>query len=224
MKILVIEDEHKIANSIKKGLEQEHYLVDVAYEGNDGLSLAQTEEYDAIILDRLLPQINGLEICKRLREEHIHTPILMLTAKGQLEDRVEGLNAGADDYLVKPFAFTELIARIKALLRRPKATVETILSVADLTLNTNTYEVTRNEKPIKLSAKEFSLLQYLLRHKNTVVTKDQIINNVWSYDADILPNSVEVYIKHLRNKIDAPFTTPLIHTVRGFGYKLGVRV
>ncbi|OGV88592.1 DNA-binding response regulator [Microgenomates group bacterium RBG_19FT_COMBO_39_10] len=224
MRILVIEDEHKIANSIKKGLEQESYAVDIAYDGKQGFDLAATEEYDVIILDLMLPEMDGLELCQKLRkEEKIHTPILMLTAKGQLEDKVKGLNAGADDYLVKPFAFAELLARLKALSRRPKQALDNILTCNDLTLNILTYEVKRGTKKTKLSRKEFALLEYLLRHKNEILTKEQIINHVWDYDADILPNTVEVYIGYLRNKIDKPFKNkaPLIQTIRGFGYKIG---
>jgi len=223
MRILIVEDEHKIANSIKKGLEQESYAVDVAYDGESGFDLAVTEDYDVIILDLMLPKMDGMEICRRLRkEEDIHTPILILTAKGQLSDKVEGLNAGADDYLVKPFAFAELLARIKALTRRPRQTLENVLNCQDLTLNTLTFEVKRAGKLIKLSKKEFALLEYLLRHQGKVLTKDQIINHVWDYDADVLPNTVEVYIGYLRNKIDKPFKNkpPLIHTIRGFGYKI----
>lgn len=224
MRILVVEDEHKIANSIKKGLEQESYAVDVAYDGTEGFNLAAVEDYDIIVLDLMLPGIDGIEICKKLREEeHIHTPILMLTARGQLKDKVEGLNAGADDYLVKPFAFAELLARIKALTRRPKEALSATLTAKDLSLNTLTYEVKRAGKKIKLSKKEFALLEYLLRHKGRILTKDQIINHVWDYDADVLPNTVEVYVGYLRNKIDKLFKNkpPLIHTVRGFGYKVG---
>ena len=219
----MVEDEHKIANSIKKGLEQEAYAVDVAYDGEYGFDLAATEDYDVIILDLLLPKMDGVTLCKKLRkEEDIHTPILMLTAKGQLNDKIEGLNAGADDYLVKPFAFAELLARIRALTRRPKQVLDNVLSCKDLTLNTLTFEVKRAGKQIRLTKKEFALLEYLLRHKGRTLTKDQIINHVWDYDADILPNTVEVYIGYLRNKIDRPFKNkpPLIHTVRGFGYKI----
>ena len=223
MRILIVEDEHKIANSIKKGLTQEHYAVDIAYDGKDGLDLALTEDYDLIILDRLLPEMDGLEICKKLREEKIYIPVLMLTAKGEIDDRVEGLNAGADDYLVKPFAFEELLARIKALIRRPKGNLGTTLATQDLSLNTITYEVKRGNKLIQLSNKEFALLEYLMRHPNQIITKEQIISHVWDYDSDILPNNVEVYIGYLRSKIDQPFkdSLPLIHTVRGFGYRLG---
>lgn len=221
MRILVVEDEHKIANAVKKGLEHEKYAVDIAYDGISGFDYAQGEEYDLIILDRLLPGMDGMQICKKIREKGNHTPILMLTAKGQIQDRVEGLDTGADDYMVKPFAFSELFARIRALTRRPKQTISHELSIDDLTLNTITFEVKRNNKLIKLTSKEFSLLEYLMRHKNKIVTKEQIVNHVWDYDADVLPNSVEVYIKHLRDKIDTPFGKPLIHTARGFGYKIG---
>lgn len=223
MRILVVEDEHRIANSIKKGLEQERYAVDVAYTGTDGFDLASTEDYDGIILDILLPEMNGIEICKELRKNKIHIPILMLTAKGQTEDKVEGLDAGADDYMTKPFSFDELLARVRALTRRRGTILNNVLSVEDLSLDTKQYVVKRGTDNIKLSSKEFSLLEYLISHKNTIVTKDQIISHVWNYDADILPNTIEVYIKNLRNKIDKPFSNkkPLIHTVRGFGYKIG---
>ena len=223
MRILLIEDEHKIANSIAKGLEQETYAVDVCYDGTSGYDMAVGEEYDLIVLDRMLPGMDGIDLVKKLRTENIHTPVLMLTAKGQIDDRVEGLNSGADDYLVKPFAFVELLARVKALSRRPKQTVSSELTLGDLTVNTLNYEVRRAGKLIKLSSKEYALLEYLMHHKNTIITKDKIINHVWNYDADVLPNTVEVYIKHLRDKIDTPFSGPtLIHTVRGFGYKIAV--
>src|SRR3990172_5923727 len=222
MRILVVEDEHRIANSIKKGLEQERYAVDVAYTGTDGFDLASTEDYDGIILDVLLPEMNGIEICKELRKNKIHVPILMLTAKGQTQDKVEGLDAGADDYMTKPFSFDELLARVRAITRRQGTILNTILSVEDLSLDNKQYLVKRGKNIIKLSSKEFSLLEYLINHKNTIVTKDQIISHVWDYDADILPNTIEVYIKNLINKIYKPFTNkkPLIHTVRGFGYKI----
>lgn len=222
MRILVVEDEHKIANSIKKGLEQEAFAVDLAYDGKEGFDLAVTEDYDIILLDILLPGMGGIELCSKLREKQIHTPILMLTAKGQLEDKVSGLNAGADDYLTKPFAFEELLARIRALSRRPKKSVGTVLKVADLSLDTGTYEVRRGQKIIQLSSKEFALLEYLMRQKDKILTKDQIISHVWNYDAEILPNTVEVYIGYLRNKIDKPFgkNSKLIQTIRGFGYKI----
>ena len=223
MRILVVEDEHKIANSIGQGLEQERYAVDLAYDGTKGYDLASSEDYDIIILDRLLPEMEGAEICRKLRKHGVHTPILMLTAKGQIVDRVEGLNSGADDYLLKPFAFEELLARIRALIRRPKGTLSTIFTISDLTLNTLTYEVKRSNSIIRLSGREFALLEYLMRHPHQTLTKEQIMNHVWNYDANILPNTVEVYIGYLRNKIDKPFDDKpkLIHTVRGFGYKIG---
>ncbi len=223
MRILVVEDEHRIANSIKRGLEQERYAVDVAYTGTDGFDLASTEDYDLIVLDIMLPEMSGIEICKELRKNKIHIPILMLTAKGQTEDKVKGLDAGADDYMTKPFSFDELVARIRALTRRQGVVLSSILSVEDLNLDTKNYNVIRGKKTIKLSSKEFSLFEYLITHKNTIVAKDQIIAHVWDYDADILPNTVEVYIKNLRNKIDKPFINkkPLIQTIRGFGYKIG---
>ncbi len=222
MRILLVEDEHKIATALKKGLEQENFAIDLAFEGNEGYDLASSENYDVIILDRMLPGIEGVQIAKKLRSEKNHTPILMLTAKGQINDRVEGLNAGADDYLVKPFAFEELLARIKALMRRPKDTTGTILKIGELSLDTVTYAVKRGATLIQLSSKEYALLEYLMRHPNQILTKEQIISHVWDYDADILPNTVEVYIGYLRTKIDKPFkATTLIHTVRGFGYKIG---
>ncbi len=222
MRILIVEDEHRIAQSIKKGLEQETYAVDVAYDGEEGYDLASTEEYDLFIIDRLLPKIEGVELCRRLRKEHIHTPVLILTAKGQVSDRVEGLDAGADDYLIKPFAFEELLARIRALTRRPKNVLMTNLQVVDLTLNPKTYEVKRAGHTISLSQKEFALLEYLMRHPGQVLSKDQIIAHVWNYDADILPNTVEAFMGYLRNKIDRAFSQKkqLLKTVRGFGYKI----
>ena len=222
MKILVVEDEKRIADSIKKGLEQEKYIVDVAYSGNDGYDLASTEKYDLIILDIMLPEISGIEICQSLRKENNSTPILMLTAKGQIHEKVEGLNSGADDYLTKPFSFDELLARIKALTRRKGEMINVVLSLSDLTLNTETYEVKRGKTPIMLSNKEYMLLVYLLRHPNQILTKDKIITQVWDYESEILPNTVEAHIKKLRDKIDVPFKNqlPLIKTVRGFGYKI----
>lgn len=216
MRILVVEDEHKIANSIKKGLEQEGYAVDVAYDGNNGYDLASSEEYAVIILDLMLPIMDGIAICKKLREEHNDTPILILTAKGEVDDKVGGLNSGADDYLVKPFAFAELLARIKALARRPKENLGSVLKTSDLTLNTLTYEVTKGNKKVPLSKKEFALLEFLIRHQGRTVSKEQIIQNIWDYDANILPNTVEVFIGYLRHKLGENY----IKTIRGFGYRL----
>jgi DNA-binding response OmpR family regulator len=222
MKILVIEDEHRIAQAIKDGLEQEAYAVDVAYDGEDGYNAARVDEYDLILLDIMLPVMNGYEVCRKLRAMHIHTPILMLTARGQEEDVVAGLDCGADDYLAKPFSFEILLARIRALLRRPHDTIGEVLHVADLTLNPNTKEVQRAGKPIALSTKEYSLLEYLMRNHGKVLSKNNIITHVWDFNSDILPNTVEVFITYLRAKVDKPFQgPPLIQTIRGFGYKIG---
>jgi DNA-binding response OmpR family regulator len=223
MKILVIEDERKLALPLKKGLEQEAYAVDVEYNADDGLDAALTGEYSAIILDRMLPgSMDGTGICRKIRSGNVHTPVIMLTAKDSIDDRVEGLDSGADDYLVKPFAFEELLARLRAMLRRPEDTLGVVLQVADLTLNTSTYEVRRAGKLISLSNKEFALLHYMVRHQNQVLSKNNIMSHVWDFDADILPNTVEVYIGYLRAKIDKPFTgVHLINTIRGFGYRLG---
>lgn len=221
MRVLLIEDEHKIARALKKALEQEKYAVDVAYDGDEGYAMATTEPYDAAIIDRMLPgEYDGLAIVKAMRDQKIHTPVLLLTALGGVKDRTEGLDTGADDYLVKPFALEELLARVRALLRRPKEQQATILKAGDLTLNTVTFEVMRAGKQISLTSKEFALLEYLLRNQDRPLPKETIIAHVWDYDADILPNTVEVYVKYLRAKVDQPFDTPLIHTVRGFGYKL----
>lgn len=223
MRILIVEDEHKIAQALKRGLEQEHYAVDLAFDGDDGLASAEAENYDLIVLDRMLPRRDGVSICQELRKNGNHTPILMLTAKDQVRDRVSGLDAGADDYLVKPFSFEELLARMRALLRRPHEAVHTVLEVEDLQLDTANYSVVRGGQHITLSSKEFALLEYLMRNKGRVLSKDTIMAHVWDFDADILPNTVEVYIGYLRNKIDKPFKGPaLIHTRRGFGYTLGV--
>jgi DNA-binding response OmpR family regulator len=222
MRILVVEDEHRIAHAIQKGLTQETYAVDVAYTGTDGYDLASTEEYDLIILDLMLPGMDGITLCSTLRKEKNHTPILILTAKGQIEDKVKGLDVGADDYLTKPFAFEELLARVRALGRRPKQALSETLHVRNLTLSTTEFSVKRGTTDIQLSQKEFALLEYLMRNAKKICTKDQIIAHVWNYDADILPNTVEVYIRNMRLKIDNtfPHEKPLIHTVRGFGYKI----
>jgi len=224
MRILVVEDEHRIAASIKKGLEQERMTVDVAYDGVEGYDLASAEDYDLIILDLMLPGMDGLEICTKLRQNKVETPILILTARGQIEDKVKGLNQGADDYLTKPFAFEELLARIRALVRRPKSVKNEVLTVDELSLNVRSFDVTRHQKLIRLSSREFSLLEFLMRHPNQILSKEQIMNHVWSYESDILPNTVEVYIRNLRNKIDKGFAYPLIHTIRGFGYKINKHV
>ena len=221
MRVLIVEDEHKIARALKKALEQETYAVDVAYDGDEGHAMATTEPYDIAIIDRMLPgDYDGLGIVKAMREAKVHTPVLFLSALGSVSERATGLDAGADDYLVKPFALEELLARVRALLRRPTEQQSAVLTAGDLTLDTITYSVERAGKPIQLTSKEFALLEYILRNPGRPLSKEVIISHVWDYDADILPNTVEVYIKYLRNKIDTPFKKPLIHTVRGFGYKL----
>ncbi len=220
MRVLIIEDDHKIAAALSRGLTQESFAVDIEYDGESGYGAASTLPYDIIILDRMLPEIDGVEVCERLRKQKIHTPIIMLTAKTSINDRVKGLNSGADDYLPKPFSFEELLARIRALLRRPKTAQSDELKVEDLVLNAQSASVTRGKKAIKLSSKEFALLEYLMRNQGQVLSKENIIDHVWNFEADILPNNVEVYIGYLRGKIDKPFKKPLIQTIRGFGYKL----
>lgn len=222
MKLLVVEDEHKIANALRDGLTQESFAVDVVYDGRDGLAAATAEDYDLLILDVMLPGMSGLAICQQLRDEANHVPILMLTAKDQTRDIVNGLNAGADDYLVKPFSFEELLARLRALLRRPHDSLGDNLSAVDLTLDTISKRVTRGTTGIALSSKEYALLEYLLRNKGKVLSKQNIIHHVWNFDADILPNNVEVFIAYLRAKIEKPFRgePAIIRTVRGFGYTI----
>lgn len=225
MRILIVEDEPKIANAVKRGLEQQAFAVDVAYTGDDGLSMATTEPYDLLILDRMLPgMVDGIGIIQALRAAHNQVPVLLLTAKDKVLDRAEGLNAGADDYLVKPFAFVELIARVRALLRRPRQGVATTLTYGDVMLDPASFQVTRAARLIELTQKEFALLEYFMRNSERIISKDQLMQHVWNYDADILPNTVEVYVGYLRNKIDKPFSgKPLIHTKRGFGYYFGVK-
>jgi DNA-binding response OmpR family regulator len=228
MRILIVEDEHKIANAVKQGLEQHSYAVDAVYDGDHGLAMATTEPYDLVILDRMLPgRVDGIGILQAMRSGGVHTPVLLLTAKDKILDRAEGLNAGADDYLVKPFAFVELIARVRALLRRPQQSAATLLTYQDLSLDPHHMVVERAGLPLSLTTKEFALLEYFMRHPDRILTKDIIIQHVWDYDADILPNTVEVYVGYLRNKIDKPFkgtsSAPLIHTKRGFGYYFGIQ-
>lgn len=221
MRILIVEDEHKIARALAKALEQETYAVDVAYDGDEGHAMATTEPYDVAIIDRMLPgEYDGIGIVKAMRAAKVHTPVLFLSALDTVAERTAGLDAGADDYLVKPFALEELLARVRALLRRPTEQQSDVLTAGDLTLDTVTYTVQRAGKTIQLTSKEFALLEYMLRNQNRPISKDVIISHVWDYDADVLPNTVEVYVKYLRAKIDVPFKKPLLHTVRGFGYKL----
>lgn len=216
MKILVVEDDHKIATSIKKGFEQESWICDLAFDGEDGYDLSVSESYDVIVLDLMLPKKDGISVAKELRQAGIHTPILMLTAKGELDDKVNGLNSGADDYLVKPFAFEELIARVQALARRPEKITNSKLQIQNLEVDTKMQEVKQNNKIVELSKKEYQLLEYLIKNKGKTMSKDNIISHVWSYESNILPNTVEVFVKYLRDKLGKD----IIKTVRGFGYIL----
>jgi heavy metal response regulator len=220
MKILVVEDEKKVASFLKKGLEQEYYTVDVSNDGKSGLNLALSEEYDLIILDIMLPVMDGITVLKKIRSENIETPVLMLTAKGNVEDKVEGLNMGADDYLPKPFAFEELLARVRALIRRKDKVKSTILSVADLSLDTQAHKVKRGESEISLTPKEYSILEYLLRNKNHVVSRMKLTEHVYEYQFDPDTNVIDVYINKLRNKIDKDSDQQLIRTIRGIGYMI----
>ncbi len=221
MKILVVEDEHRIAQAIKEGLEDESYAVDIAYDGDEGYRSASADEYDLIISDVMMPEMNGYEMVAKLRQDGDHTPVLMLTAKSQESDVVKGLDTGADDYLAKPFSFNVLLARIRALLRRPTQSLGETLKVGPLTLDPAAKRVEREGRVLKLSSKEFAILEFFMRNPGKILSKDTIITHVWNFDADILPNNVEVFITFLRSKIDKPFKKPLIHTVRGFGYRLG---
>ena len=221
MRILVIEDEKKIADFIKRGLKEEGYAVDMADDGENGFFLATTNDYDLILLDLMLPKLDGITICKKVREEKISTPIIMLTAKDALKDKVIGLNAGADDYLTKPFAFEELLARIRAILRKQsEQSQQAKLQVADLSLDLSTYKVTRAGKEIELTSKEYALLEYLMRNAGKIVTRTMISEHVWDIHFDTFTNVIDVYINYLRNKIDAGSKKKLIQTVRGRGYML----
>jgi len=220
MRILVVEDEKKLASLIKKVLEKEKYAVDMAYDGQESLDYALTYPYDVIILDILLPKRDGFEVIQELRNKKILTPVLMLTAKDAVEDKILGLDLGADDYLTKPFDFGELLARIRALLRRETTEKPNILRAADLVLNPKTHIVKRDEKIIYLTSREFSLLEFLLRRKNQILTRDVIIDHVWDCTFESMTNIVDVYIRYLRRKVDTGFMQKLIHTVRGIGYIL----
>jgi heavy metal response regulator len=220
MRILVIEDEKKVARFIQQGLEEEHYSVDVSHDGTEGLTMAETGSYDILIIDVMLPGKNGIEITSELRSERITTPILMLTAKIATEDKVAGLDSGADDYLTKPFAFAELLARVRSLLRRGSKEKTTQLTAADLELDTITHRAHRGGKTIELTAKEYALLEFLLRNKDRVLSRTIIAEHIWDYHFDTGTNLIDVYINHVRNKVDSGFDLKLIHTVRGVGYVL----
>ncbi len=220
MKILVIEDEKKVAHFLQKGLKEEQYVVDVAYDGLDGQHLATTNDYDLILLDIMLPGKDGIEILKTLRRQQINIPVIMLTAKEMVEDKLEGFNAGCDDYISKPFSFEELLVRIRAVLRRGSGILSNVLTFADLTLDLISHKVIRDGREIELTAKEYTLLEYLVRNPNRVLTRTMIAEHVWDYNYDSFTNVIDVYINYLRNKVDRDFATKLIHTVRGVGYVL----
>jgi heavy metal response regulator len=222
MRLLVVEDEPGVAQFIRQGLTEAGFAVDVARDGAEGLDYALAAEYDAIVLDIMLPKMDGLDLLRELRTRSIKSPVLLLTARDAIEDRVQGLDAGADDYLVKPFAFPELLARVRALLRRPPLQADTILRAGGLEMDTARREVRRAGQPIELSPKEFALLEFLIRHPGQVLPRTQIIEHVWNFDFYSETNVVDVYIGYLRRKIDRGFANPLIHTVRGVGYRLSV--
>lgn len=222
MHILVVEDEQKLATLLRRVLSEERHTVDVANDGESGLDLAESDTYDLVILDVMLPGMDGVEVCRQMRSDNVATPVLMLTARGSVEDRVAGLKSGADDYLVKPFAMAELQARVDALLRRRNHGFDssTELRVGDLELDLVRHEVRRGGRIIELTAKEFALLEYLMRNPGQVLTRTQITDHVWRYDLDALSNVVDTYIHYLRDKIDRGFSRQLIKTVRGVGYKV----
>ncbi len=222
MRILVVEDERRLAELLRRVLTEERYVADVAFEGPSGLTMALSGGYDLIILDVMLPGMNGFEICQKLRAAEVATPVLMLTARGAVEDRVNGLRIGADDYLLKPFALEELLARVTALLRRRDRELDVAqqLHVADLTLDLTRHEARRDERLIELTPKEFALLEYLMRNAGQALSRAQITDHVWGYDADTLSNVVDIYIHYLRDKIDRGVERPLISTVRGIGYRI----
>lgn len=227
MRLLIVEDEKRIALAIKRVMESHNYAVDIVSDADNGLTSAIDPDYDLVILDRMLPgSMDGIEISRKVRDSGVHTPVLMLTALGEVDEKVRGLQAGADDYLTKPFSMKELLARVQVLLRRPPLSLSTIIQNSDLNINTDNFEVTRAGKLIKLSSHEFKLLVYLAHHQLQIISKDKIINHVWDGDSVIMPNTIEVYVGHLRKKIDRAFpgSPALIHTVHGFGYKFGANV
>lgn len=221
MRVLLVEDEPSMANSVRQGLSEAGYAVDVAYNGRDGLDYALSEDYDVLVLDIMLPQLDGLQLLKHLRQEGKQTPTLLLTARDTVRDRVEGLDASADDYLVKPFAFAELLARIRALLRRPPLQHGPVLRVGDLEMDIAKKTVRRAGEFIALRPREFAVLEYLMRNPNQILTRNQIGEHVWNLDFYAESNVVDVYIGYLRRKIDTDDRSPLIHTARGMGYRIG---
>lgn len=222
MRILVVEDERKLADVLKRGLAEHGHAVDLAHDGETGLQLAEQEPYDLIVLDVMLPGLSGLALCRQLRARHRSMPVLMLTARDTVDDRVLGLDSGADDYLVKPFAFRELMARVRALLRRDSLSKDPVLCVGDLQLNTVTREVRRAGGPVALTSKEYALLEYFMRNPNRVLTRTQIAEHIWDYDFASMSNVVDVYVRYLRRKLGDDHEPRLLHTIRGTGYRLRV--
>jgi DNA-binding response OmpR family regulator len=220
MRVLVVEDERRLAGIIKRGLIEEGYAVDTVYDGEEAQYMGETTSYDIIILDIMLPKKDGIAVCKDLRAKKINTPILMLTARDSVEDRVKGLDSGADDYMIKPFAFSELLARIRALLRRETLSKTPKMQVGDLVLDTLTREAWRGDRKIELTTKEYSILEYFMSHPNMVITRTMLEENAWDYEYDSMSNIIDVYIRRLRRKIDGDTDDSLIQTVRGAGYRL----
>ena len=223
MRVLVVEDEERIAEFVRNGLTEHGYAVDVARDGGEALDWADIAGFDVIVLDVMLPVRDGIDVCKTLRARGLRTPILMLTARDAVEDRVRGLDSGADDYLVKPFAFAELVARLRALARREPQLLSPVLRLGDLILDSATREVARGGRPLDLTTKEYALLEYLMRNPNQVLTRTMIAEHVWNYDFDNATNVIDVHIRNLRRKLDDPFPAKLIHTVRGAGYRISSR-
>ena len=221
MHLLVVEDEPRVAHLVRRALEQDRHVVDIAYDGEDGLHQAESGTFDVIVLDIMLPEIDGIEVCRRLRAGRIQTPVLMLTARDAVQHRVEGLDAGADDYLTKPFAIAELLARVRALGRRRQPVAEEVLRAGDLARDPTRHRVERDGRHVELTRKEFTLLEYLMRHPGQVLSRAQILDHVWGYDFSSLTNVVDIYIHYLRNKVDKGFGKKLIRTVRGVGYTIG---
>mgnify|MGYP000921593343 FL=1 len=222
MRILIVEDDAKIADGIRRGLVEQHYSVDIAPDGEEGEYLANTNDYDLIVLDIMLPKMNGWEVLRSLRESGLKTPILMLTALDSVEDKIRGLDYGADDYLTKPFNFGEFLARIRSLTRRQSDQKTSTISIADLTIDTASRSVVRSSKKINLSAKEFALLEYFMMNPNKVLTREMISEHVWDMNFDPQSNVIDSFIRFLRQKVDKEFSPELIHTVRGAGYKFSV--
>ncbi|MCL4384642.1 response regulator transcription factor [Patescibacteria group bacterium] len=224
MRLLLIEDEQRLSTTIKKGFIEDGFAVDAALDGEEGQYLAETENYDLIVLDIMLPKKDGVSICRELRQKNIITPIIMLTAKSTIEDKITGLENGADDYLTKPFSFSELRARIQALLRRSQSNLASVLKINDLELDPLKHSVSRQDKKILLTQKEFAILEYLMRHQDEVVTRTMIVEHVWDYNFESMSNIVDVFIGSLRKKIDRGYNPKLIHTLRGVGYKISTEL